>query len=71
LGKLTEYFEILKKLFFPFAFKQIGCDNCPRWFHHSCLNMADAHANDAKQMPKWKCPVCNWVGCFCFYFSNL
>jgi len=48
--------------------KQIGCDNCPRWFHDSCLNMNEVEVNDAKKMANWKCPVCIWAGSF-YLFS--
>ena len=29
----------------------IGCDYCPRWFHHKCVNYPD-------MQKKWKCQLC-------------
>lgn len=34
----------------------LGCDNCDRWFHGSCMNI-DKATGDA--LSKWICPPCS------------
>jgi len=69
--KNHENCDSFKKRLFLLHFTQIGCDNCPRWFHDSCWKMDEEEVNDAKQTATWKCPVCTWVMCFRHCFSNV
>lgn len=36
----------------------IGCDNCPKWWHLSCVGLAGLTQDMVKSLENWSCPEC-------------